>query len=277
MLKAFTFLFAGLFATPVAAPVAQPPLQVVSTRVATAPTAADILAGVQKFYAGITGVTAKFRQEVTNATFGKSEKSDGQLFISKPGKMRWNYFAKQRKGKEQTLAKEFISDGIMLYVVDHENKQVIKKDLQKNLLPTAITFLYGKGDLANDFIPSLDTASGFGAVKGDQVLKLTPKQPTAQYKFLYLVVDPGSSRVKESIIVDAAGNTNHFRFYEPEFNAKIDPVTTYAFSLRNPKVKNYRVVDGDAPAPAPIKPAGAAQVKPATAPAKPGTAPAAVK
>ena len=253
MLKPFAIFFAGIFASPAPAPVKPAPAQtlvVAPKRVAQAPTAAEILAGVQKFYAGITGVEAKFRQEVTNATFGRTDISDGQVFISKPGKMRWNYFAKPKKGKPQTLAKEFISDGNYLYVVDHENKQIIEKDLRQNLLPTAITFLYGKGDLAADFTPTLDTSGTYGS-KGDLVLKLTPKQPSAQYKHLFLVVNPSDFRVKESILIDAANNKNHFRFYEPNFQPTFDKTKTFAFSTKAPAVKSYRVVKGDQPAPAP--------------------------
>jgi len=211
-------------------------------RVAAAPSATAVLAGVQKFYAGISGVKAKFRQEVTNATFGRTDISDGQLLIKKPGKMRWEYYAKKRKGTVK-VAKDFISNGSFLYVVDYENKQVIKKDLQKNLLPTAITFLYGKGDLAADFTPALDTSGTYGA-KGDVVLQLLPKKPSAQYKTLHLVVDPGTFRVRESILIDSAGNKNHFRFYDPSFDAKIDD-KVFEFSEKSPAVKSFRVIDGD--------------------------------
>lgn len=213
-------------------------------RVAQAPAAADVLAGVQKFYAGISHVTAKFRQEVKNTTFGRSDISDGKLWIAKPGKMRWDYQAKKTKKTKASVAKSFISNGSYLYVVDNENKQVIKKDLQKNLLPTAVTFLYGKGNLAADFTPALDTSGTYGA-KTDHVLKLTPKAASAQYKMLYLVVDPATSRVKESIIVDGANNTNHFRFYEPDFEATVKDSW---FEFNEKTVKSYRVIDGDAAA-----------------------------
>ena len=208
----------------------------------TSPTAAEILNGVQKFYAGITGVKAKFRQEVTNTTFGRTDISDGQLLIKKPGKMRWEYYAKKRAGKTK-VAKDFISNGAFLYVVDYENKQVIKKDLQKNLLPTAITFLYGKGDLNTDFTPELDKTAAYGG-KGDLVIKLVPKASSAQYKTLHLVVEPTTFRVRESILVDSAGNKNHFRFYEPNFEAAIDD-KSFEFSPKSPAVKSFRVIDGD--------------------------------
>ncbi|MEZ4398479.1 MAG: outer membrane lipoprotein carrier protein LolA [Kofleriaceae bacterium] len=248
----------GLFSWLLPAPVkAQLP-----KRVATAPSAAEVMTGVQKFYAGVAQVKTKFRQEVTNAAFGRTDVSDGSLLIKKPGNMRWQYFSKKRKGKV-TIAKDFISNGSYLYVVDYENKQVIKKDLQKNLLPTAVTFLYGKGDLGAEFTPSLDTSGKYGG-KGDLVLLLTPKNASAQYKTLHLVVDPSDYRVKESIIIDAAGNKNHFRFYAPDFKSAVD-AKFFQFSEKSPAVKSFRVVDGDAdegkpapglttPPPAPLAP-----------------------
>ena len=261
----FAFIFGTLFANPApqTAPAPKPAPVMLTARVAAAPTAAEILTGVQKFYASITDVNAKFRQEVVNATFGRSDKSDGVLWIHKPGKMRWDYYGKKQKDKPLAVAKHFISNGAYLYVVDRENKQVIKKDLQKNLLPTAITFLYGKGDLAADFTPEMDTTGTFGT-KADHVLKLTPKNKSAQYKFLYLVVDPSNFRVKESIIIDSANNKNHFKFYEPNFKASVKD-DWFEFNEKSPTVKNYRIVDGDAPE----KPATATKPPAATSPAKP--------
>ena len=214
-------------------------------RVAQAPSASAALAGVQKFYAGISHVKAKFRQEVKNATFGRSDISDGMLWISKPGKMRWDYYAKKTKKTKTATAKSFISNGNYLYVVDNENKQVIKKDLQKNLLPTAVTFLYGKGDLAADFTPAVDTSKTYGGA-GDLVLALTPKASSAQYKKLFLVVNPSDYHVKESIIIDGAGNTNHFRFFEPDFEATVKDAW---FEFDSKKLPTYRTIDGDAAAP----------------------------
>ncbi len=215
------------------------------TRVATAATAAEVVAEVQKFYADIKQVTAKFRQEVTNATFGKKSTSDGKVWIKKPGMMRWDYYSKKKTGtgkkKKTTVIKSFISNGSYLYVVEHENKQVIEKNLENNLLPVAVTFLYGKGDLMTDFDPALDTKSGYGG-KDDIVLKLTPKVSSTQYKTLYLVVDKADYRVKQSIIIDTAGNVNNFRFYEPDFEKA---VAEKWFKFSKKSVPNYRVVTDD--------------------------------
>ncbi len=168
------------------------------------------VANIQKFYAGIHQVKAAFRQTVKNATFGTQKDSDGTVWLAKPGKMRWDYL--EKKGNAVTVKKSFISNGKTLYVIEHDNKQVMKKNLQQDLMPVAVSFLYGSGDLAKEFNAELDPKSGYGT-KGDLVLKLRPKQPSAQYKNLYLVVAPGDAHVKESIIIDSSNNVNHFRFF----------------------------------------------------------------
>lgn len=210
-------------------------------------TAPEIVDRVQQFYAGIKQVTAQFRQAVTNNTFGSTKTSDGTLWIMKPGKMRWDYLDKKKDpgnpGKEIVeVRKSFISNGSFLYVVEHDNKQVVKKNLQQDLMPVAVSFLYGKGDLRAEFNAELDKTGKYGE-KDDLVLRLTPKQPSAQYKNLYLVVSPKDFHVSQSVIVDSSSNVNHFRFFAPDFEK---PIKDSYFEFDERSVKNYRVIDADA-------------------------------
>ena len=229
---------------------------------ATTQVTADVAVDkVQQFYSNIKQVSALFRQEVTNNTFGSTKSSDGSVWLMKPGKMRWDYLVK--KGSKVEVKKSFISNGKSLYVVEHDNKQVVKKNLQQDLMPVAVTFLYGQGDLKKDFNASIDTTTSYGT-KGDIVLKLTPKQPSAQYKALYLVADPGNFHVKESVIVDSSNNVNHFHFFAPDFDKSIDPKW---FEFDPKSVPDYRIVDADQPQQQ--QPAGSAAppMPPAPAPA----------
>ncbi len=210
-------------------------------------TAPEIVDRVQQFYAGIKQVTAQFRQSVTNNTFGSTKTSDGSVWIMKPGKMRWDYLEKKKDpgnaGKEVVeVKKSFISNGAYLYVVEHDNKQVVKKNLQQDLMPVAVSFLYGKGDLRAEFNAELDKTGKYGE-KDDLVLRLTPKQPSAQYKNLYLVVSPRDFHVSQSVIVDSSSNVNHFRFFAPDFEK---PIKDSYFEFDERSVKNYRVIDADA-------------------------------
>jgi outer membrane lipoprotein carrier protein len=210
-------------------------------------TPTEVVDRVQQFYAGIKQVTAQFRQAVTNNTFGSTKTSDGTVWIMKPGKMRWDYLEKKKDpanpGKEIVeVKKSFISNGSNLYVVEHDNKQVMKKSLQQDLMPVAVSFLYGKGDLRAEFNAEIDKTGKYGE-KDDIVLRLTPKQPSAQYKNLYLVVSPKDFHVSQSVIVDSSSNVNHFRFFAPDFEK---PVKDSYFEFDERSVKNYRVIDADA-------------------------------
>ena len=109
-------------------------------------------------------------------------------------------------------------------------------------MPVAATFLYGKGDLKAEFNAELDKTGKYGE-KDDLVLRLSPKQPSAQYKNLYLVVSPKDFHVSQSVIVDSSSNVNHFRFFAPDFEK---PIKETLFEFDERSVKNYRVIDADA-------------------------------
>jgi outer membrane lipoprotein carrier protein len=247
---------------PVASVVTTAPL-VAAPTAATPASAADVVDRVQQFYARIKQVTAAFRQSVTNDTFGNTKTSDGTVWIMKPGKMRWDYLENTKNGTE--VKKSFISNGAYLYVVEHDNKQVVKKNLERDLMPVAVSFLYGKGDLKAEFSPELDNSGKYGE-KGDIVLKLTPRQVSAQYKNLYLVVSPKDFHVSQSVIIDSSNNVNHFRFFGPNFEKAMKD-SYFEFDERS--VKNYRIIDGDAAArQAPANPPSLPAVPPAPAPKK---------
>jgi outer membrane lipoprotein-sorting protein len=180
---------------------------------------------------------------VENATFVRSDTSDGNVYPMKPSRIRWDYL--DRNGN---VKKTIMSNGKVVYIVDRDNKQVTKKDFANALMPVAVSFLYGKGDLKAAFRVELDAKSKYGDPEEDQkgapdiVLKLTPKQPSAQYKTLYLVVAPDNFRVKRSVIIDSSNNLNQFRFYSPDFEKSISGSW---FELDQRSVKDYRIVDAD--------------------------------
>jgi len=69
------------------------------------------------------------------------------LLVKKPGKMRWEYNAPEKK--------LFVSDGVKIYSYVPEDKQVIVSDVPSgDRLTTPVLFLAGTGNLARDFNPS---------------------------------------------------------------------------------------------------------------------------
>ncbi len=196
----------------------------------------QVVQGVQAFYEDTDHLTALFRQVYTNQTFGRESVSDGRVWLKKPGKMRWDY--QNRRTRE--VNKSFISDGDRLWAIEHDNEQAFRKDLDETVLPVAVTFLTGDGQLARDFDASLDDSGEYGS-PGDYVLELTPKQPTTHYRTLWLVVDPDNFRAKQSIVLEASGNTNHFRFFEPNTER---PIQSSWFEVDEDALKSeYRIIE----------------------------------
>lgn len=92
---------------------------------------------------------------------------------------RFDYLKKQPKAV--ATSKTFAFDGTTLWLVDHENMQILQNQVQGSVLPAAISFLTGAQNLTTEFNVALNTSGNHGG-KSATVLELTPKQPSAQYK-----------------------------------------------------------------------------------------------
>lgn len=184
------------------------------------PSAGAVLAKVQHYYASASHLTAQFRQVVTNVTFGASSTSTGTLWVARPLRFRLDYLAKRTT--PPTVAKTFAFDGKDLWMVDHENLQLIRNRVQNSSVPVAVAFLAGAATLDADFHVAFDTSGHYGG-KDATVLALTPKHPSAAYKQLFFVVDPADGHVGESIVLDSSGNTSDFSFDNPDLKKAVDP------------------------------------------------------
>jgi outer membrane lipoprotein carrier protein len=185
-----------------------------STRTETPATEAvgPLVAKIQKFYDSSRDLHAHFDQVLQTGIGGK-KKASGDVWLKKPGKMRWDY-AKPEK-------KLMLSDGQTLWVYEPEDEQAFKQDLRSSTLPLSVSFLLGQGRLGDEFVISAVSPEGVGQ-PGDSVLKLVPKQATAAYRYLLFVVDPKSGLVKETIIFEENGGTNHLTFSAVETNRGAD-------------------------------------------------------
>src|SRR5512137_1016620 len=175
--------------------------------------AKEVVAKMQAFYEKIQDLKADFKQEISSPTTGRTKTTYGVVKLKKPGKMRWDY-AKPEK-------KHFISDGTTLWVYEPEDQQCFKQEMKSQNLSAAVTFLTGKGKLADEFNFELLPDGKLGA-KDDYAVKLTPKVPSAQFKTITLVVDPKAFQVKLSVVATPDGGQSKVWFTGVELNKKID-------------------------------------------------------
>jgi outer membrane lipoprotein carrier protein len=180
--------------------------------------AREAMEKIQKFYESTKDLHAKFDQAVQSG-IGGNKKASGELWLKKPGRMRWEY-AKPEK-------KLMVADGTTLWVYEPEDEQAFRQDLKSWALPSSVTFLLGTGKLTDEFQGTIEAApAGAG---GDLTLKLVPKQATAQYRYLVFVVDGKSFMVKETMVYDQQGGVNHMTFRDVELNRGV-PDGKFGFS-----------------------------------------------
>lgn len=189
----------------------KPPKKAAAKKTSRADT---VLAKVQKYYHDIDDFQADFIQRYTKVALSRTSESRGKLMLKKPMYMRWAY--------EKPAEKLWIVDGETLYVSDPEYQQVfVDENFETEELQSSISFLWGRGKLEETFAASLGDPKKHEVEAGETALVLKPKRG-ATYSSLVLVVDSKTGRVKESVIHETAGNTNHFIFRNPKLNQGLD-------------------------------------------------------
>ena len=171
---------------------------------AAEPTASELAVSLQRKYDSIKDFSADFVHAYQGGVLRKQITERGTLLVKKPGKMRWEYIAPERK--------LFVSDGLKMYSYIPQDKQVIVSAVPAGDDATTPTlFLAGKGNLIRDFTPSI-VAPPSGATAGSRALKLVPKTPQREYDWLTLVVDPGTLAIRGLVTTDAQGGVSSFSF-----------------------------------------------------------------
>lgn len=196
---------------------------------AEGPDLATVIDRMQKRYDQAKDFRAHFTQEYGRAVVGRTTVSTGEITFKKPGRMRWDY--------DKPEPRMFLSNGQVLWLYEPSEKQAFKQDLKTSQLPAALAFLMGKGKIVDEFDVSFAAGDQPGR-PGDYRLALTPKQPQSAYKSILFVVDPKEFLVRESVLVDSQGNTNHFIFETMAVNTKV-PDSVFKWSAP----AGVRVVD----------------------------------
>lgn len=174
-----------------------------STASAAAQNPQELAQALQKRYDTIRDFSADFEHRYRGGALRQQLSERGRMLIKKPGKMRWEYSAPERK--------VFVSDGMKLYSYLPDDKQVIVSSVPKGQATTPALFLAGQGDLTRDFTVS-DTAAPTGTPAGTRALKLVPRTPQPDFEALTLSLDPATLTFRGIESLDAQGGTSSFLF-----------------------------------------------------------------
>ena len=168
------------------------------------PTAQELAQALQRKYDSIKDFSADFVHSYRGGVLKKQLTERGRVLIKKPGKMRWDYTAPERK--------QFVSDGAKIYFYLPADRQVIVSSVPGDAAATTpALFLTGKGRLNSDFTPALiERPAELPA--GSRALKLVPKSKQPDYDWLVLAVDPATLAIRGLMTIDAQGGTSTFSF-----------------------------------------------------------------
>lgn len=165
---------------------------------------------VQQFYEKTKDFTADFSQSYRYMAMQTTKKSSGTVQVKKPGFMRWDY--------TKPYAKLFLLDGKTFYAYEPEdNAVIVNRKFSSDTLSAAVSFLWGKGNLVEEFNLTKVDRPDYGPV----VLELIPKKPQSGFTKLFFVIDPETGMVTTSVIFDSQGNENRVAFTNVKTNQNV--------------------------------------------------------
>ena len=167
---------------------------------------------VDKRYNHLTTMKANFQESYNGAGLTRNE--SGELWLEKPGKMRWQY--------EQPAQKLFIVDGktAFFYVPgEHQVRRMSAKKLDDFRSP--LRYLLGHTKLQSEF-SKLEVASDPPKQSGDAVLQGVPKGMEDRVQRVLLEITPNNeiSRIR---VEELDGSTTEFQFSDIQQNVAVKP------------------------------------------------------
>jgi outer membrane lipoprotein carrier protein len=106
--------------------------------------AATATDNLNRFFQELKTMRAEFSQVVLDENLVPLEESTGRLWISRPGRFRWNY--------HPPFAQQIVADGVRIWIYDIELEQAIVRDQRSMLERTPASLLAGQGDLGTDYV-----------------------------------------------------------------------------------------------------------------------------
>ena len=164
---------------------------------------------VQQRYQKVSDLEARFVQRRLSRFGAVVVENRGQVFMSLPGKMRWEY-----EEPEQL----FVTAGEEMYFYLPEDNQVqVFPAEEARVSRTPVMFLAGKGDLLRDFdIEETDWGSRLSP--GNVQVRLLPRHHGASFTSLVLEIEPMNATIARLVKFDLLSNTIDYQFDEIHFD-----------------------------------------------------------
>ena len=162
---------------------------------------------LQQFFKNLKTFSSDFEQVIENSQLSSVEKSGGKLWISRPGKFRWNY--------TKPYVQEIVSDGNKIWMYDADLEQVTVKAVNSTLGNTPAVLLSDEKPLDETF-----QIRSHGETAGLSWVELLPKDSEAGFTAIKLGFK--KKTLSEMLLTDNLGQTTQLRFDSISRNPPID-------------------------------------------------------
>lgn len=174
-----------------------------------------LLKGVEDRYNRAQTIQSTFQE--TYIQQGRRRTESGDLYLRKPGRMRWVYTS--------PAGKLFVSDGKEVYFYSPESNRAEKMKLKETEdLRAPMAFLLGKLDFNRDFKEFRSTQDS-----GGMLITAIPKNDKMPYKEVTFRIGP-ESRIERLIVTGQDASVFDFTFANEKLNPKL-PDTLFRFEL----------------------------------------------
>lgn len=177
-----------------------------------------LLDQVESHYNSVRTLQVQFEETISGP--GRPRRSEaGELFLRKPGKMRWDYRTPQ--------GKQFVSDGKNVYYYSPVSNRAEKVKLRETEdMRAPLAFLLGRLDFEKDFTNFTSKQVG-----NETVVSATPKSDKMPYKHVEFAVSP-QREIRRLIVTGHDTATLTFRFANERMNP---PLNDSLFKFELPK------------------------------------------
>lgn len=178
---------------------------------------ARMLKDVEAHYNSAKTLQVVFQETLVQQ--GRRRTESGDLFLRKPGRMRWQY--------SSPAGKLFISDGKSVILYSPDSNRVEKTKLKEaEDLRAPMAFLLGRLDLDKDFT---NFQAKRDPANGKTLITATPKNDKMLYREISFLVADGS-RIDKLIVTGQDASVLEFAFTNEKVNPKIAD-TLFQFKL----------------------------------------------
>jgi outer membrane lipoprotein carrier protein len=180
---------------------------------------------IESLYSKAESLHGRFEIETINQAIGESEIETGEIFVSRPNRMKWQYH--DPEGKVVLL------DGTYQWMYLPEEGQAFRGQQAQTSSELTLTLLADPGTLKKRFELS-DERDPADPKAGAALswLRLKPREAQEDFDHVVLGVDAASGKVLAMDIVDKFDNLTKIRFSDLELNPRL---SSKVYELKLPR------------------------------------------